>query len=67
MTKFKVQIYTTSSDLLLQCIMDEFALEEITNLEGEGFLKIDDDTLDKTYLLNVSQIVAIEWEIINEE
>jgi len=64
MKKFSVKIYTTSDDLLVDCIMDEFTLEELLPFEDEKFVKIEDDAKDISCLLNVSQIVGIEWEEI---
>jgi hypothetical protein len=61
MKKYKVKVHTTSPDLLPTCVMDEFMLEETLMLEDTNFLRLDDDTEEKFFLLNVSQIVGIEW------
>ena len=60
MTKYKITIYTSSNDLLPECIMDEFMLDELINLGNERFIKIEDDTLDNFFILNSDHIVGFE-------
>lgn len=62
MKKYKVKIYTTAPDLSPECIMDEFMLEETLFLQESNFLRLEDDTTNKCFLLNISQIVGIEWD-----
>jgi hypothetical protein len=65
--KFRVKIYTTSPDLSPECIMDEFMIRETFPLSDEEWLILEDDTTDKVFEFNSSQIVGIEYELIEEK
>lgn len=47
--------------------MDEFMIRETFPLSDEEWLILEDDTTDKVFELNSSQIVGIEYELIEEK
>jgi hypothetical protein len=66
MKKYNVTVYATSNEILLQCVMDQFSLNDFLHFENENFIKIEDDALDVTYMFNIAQIVCIEYKEIRE-
>lgn len=66
MKKYNVKVYTTSDDLLVDCILDEFNLGEFLDCTDTDFLRLEDDARDLYYLFNISQIVCIEWKEVKE-
>jgi len=64
MKKYQVTIYTTCDDLTPTCQMDEHMLQELLDFGQEEFFKLEDDTLDKSFMLQRGHIVGIEWEEI---
>ena len=65
MIKYNVVIHTKSPDFTPECRMDE---EMVDNLHdrlcdpGQNFLQIEDDTSNKMFILNISEIIGIECE-----
>jgi hypothetical protein len=66
MKKYNVTVYATSNDILLECVLDQFSLNEFLDFDDEHFIKIEDDTEDVTYMFNIAQIVCIEYKEICE-
>jgi hypothetical protein len=42
--------------------MDEYALDEFLDMEDATYITMEDDTIDRSFMLNKSQIVGIKWE-----
>lgn len=66
MKKFNVKVYTTSDDLLVDCVMNERNLVDFLDFDDDEFIKIEDDIRGVTFLFNISQIVCVEWKEMPE-
>jgi hypothetical protein len=65
--KYKVSIFTTSPDLLVDCIMDEEMISDFLPIHDEEFISIEDDVREVSYMLNVSQIVGIQCKEVKND
>jgi hypothetical protein len=65
MRKYEVKVFTSCPDLYPTCVIDEFMLKEMLDFENAAFVMFEDDTRDYGFLLNMSQVIGIEWEEVS--